>query len=143
VDIGRVHRLRGEPTLAAEAFRKAGDIDPQDPSGYDGLGLLAYDAGDLDTAAARFARAVAVQPDYANGHGHLGWTHYGRGQWADAAAAFRKAIDLGATTPEYLYELGLSLIYLGECDEGKPWLERALERDPGLTPALDGLALCP
>ena len=47
---------------AAEAFRKANDIDPQDPSSYDGLGLLAYDAGDLDTLADTEGRIAVIVP---------------------------------------------------------------------------------
>jgi Tfp pilus assembly protein PilF len=100
------------------------------------------DEGDLEAAAARFKQAVDVDPRYAPGYGHLGWIYYSRREWAPAAEAFRRAIDEGATSVEYLYELGLSLVYQGDCAAGAPWLQKALEKDPSLEAARQGLESC-
>ena len=53
------------------------------------------------------------------------------------------AFDLGSEELEYYYELGLAFAYLERCDEARPWLLKAIEKDPYAWPAYDGLDLCP
>jgi len=62
--------------------------------------------------------------------------------YEDAIPNFERAIELGAQSEEYYYELGLSYVYLGECDKAIPWLEKALEINPDSEPAWGGLDLC-
>jgi tetratricopeptide (TPR) repeat protein len=142
IDIARIHRFRDENDASAAALAQAESLDPHDPLVFDGLGLLALESGDLAAAAARFQQSVDVDARYAPGYGHLGWTYFARQEWEQAAAAFRRAIDEGATNAEYLYELGLSLAYLGDCEAARPWLERGLAADPTSEAALKGLELC-
>jgi tetratricopeptide (TPR) repeat protein len=142
IDLARVHRFRGETDAAATALEQARLLDERDPVVFDAMGLVDMDEGDLEAAAARFKQAVDVDPRYAPGYGHLGWIYYSRREWAPAAEAFRRAIDEGATSVEYLYELGLSLVYQGDCAAGAPWLQKALEKDPSLEAARQGLESC-
>jgi len=62
--------------------------------------------------------------------------------WEEAIPHFKKAIDLGARSVEYYYELGLSYVFLNQCDQALPWLDQALELDPDSQPAKEGLKLC-
>jgi tetratricopeptide (TPR) repeat protein len=66
-----------------------------------------------------------------------------RRRYEDAIPALEKAIELGSSNVEYYYELGLSYIYLDQCDKGVPWLIKAVEMDPNAVAAWGGLALCP
>lgn len=142
IDIARVHRFRGETDAATTALDQALLLDARDPVVFDSMGLVAMDEGDLEAAAARFKQAVDVDPRFAPGYGHLGWVYFRRREWAPAADEFRRAIDEGATSVEYLYELGLSLVYEGDCAAGVPWLQKALEKEPDLEAASQGLELC-
>jgi tetratricopeptide (TPR) repeat protein len=65
-----------------------------------------------------------------------------RKNWERAIEAFEKAIDLGIVNEEYYYELGLSYVYLEDCEKGEEWLRRALELNPQSQPALQGLQIC-
>ena len=62
--------------------------------------------------------------------------------YEEAIPNLQKAIELGLESEEYYYELGLSYVYLGDCDKGIPWLEKALEINPDSEPAWGGLELC-
>jgi tetratricopeptide (TPR) repeat protein len=55
---------------------------------------------------------------------------------------FEKAIELGSTSVEYRYELGLSYSYLGDCEQAIFWFEQTLELDPDCEIAHQGLREC-
>ena len=64
--------LRRDPTRAREHFRRALEIDPDNPRPHNNLGILSAEAGELDDAAAHFERALRSDPDYAQAHVNLG-----------------------------------------------------------------------
>jgi tetratricopeptide (TPR) repeat protein len=56
-------------------------------------------------------------------------TQYVLRNYEDAIDAYKKALDLGASEPEYYYEMGLAYAYLDRCDEARPWLLKAIGID--------------
>lgn len=144
LDQGRIARLRRDPAAARAAFEAAMARDPQDPAGPDGLGLVAYDAADLDEAARWFDKAMALAPDFAAAHGHRGWVHVARGEWAPAAQRFRRALDLGSASVDFRSNEALALAYAGRCQEARPLLLALQAEAPAQAGLLrGGLEACP
>ena len=143
IDIARAERMSGNTSGARKAYLDAAALDPEDPVAIDGLGLLAFDALELNEAARRFQQSIDIAEDYGPGHGHLGWVRYAEQDWESAAKSFERALEYGATSIEYYYELGLSYAYQSDCETASPWLDKALSIDPSNAPALEGKKLCP
>jgi tetratricopeptide (TPR) repeat protein len=143
VDLGRIHANNNHYSEALAAYEKATVVDPQSAHALDQLGWAYHANGEYQRAVVVLKKAVEIDPKYGPAFGHLGRTYYQLRDWEDAIPAFRTAIDLGATQLEYYYLLGLAYAFLDRCDEARPWLLQALERDPTFGPAKEGLALCP
>jgi tetratricopeptide (TPR) repeat protein len=102
--LGIALRGRGDAVLAAEAFGKAGELDPDDLRHPFMEGLAAFDAERYSTALAAFERAHRLslaQDDTGQAAStmlNIGNTWYMLGNTLDALAAYDVAIELD---PEY------------------------------------------
>jgi len=160
VAVGRNYLALSQPDYdqAIASFEKAIEINPDSAEGYDLLGwTYGFYKGEPDRAIIELERAVEIDPNYASAYGHLGWLHYAQRHYEDAIINFERAVQLGATSAEYYYELGLAYIYAATnglapgyseedlargCEKGLPWLDKALEVDPYCQPCWDGVNLC-
>jgi tetratricopeptide (TPR) repeat protein len=160
IAVGRNYLALSKPDYdkAIASFEKAIGIAPDEPEGYDLLGwTYGFYEGELDRAIIELERAVELDPNYASAYGHLGWLYYAQRNYEDAIVNFEWAVQLGATSGEYYYELGLAYIYAATnglapgysqedlargCEKGLPWLDKALEIDPYCEPCWDGVNLC-
>ena len=143
IDMGRVHMARSRYKDALSAYEKATVVDPNSAHAFDSLGWAYFQTGDHQRAAVVLTKATEVDPTYLSAWGHLGLSYYVLRNYEDAILAYKMAFDLGSEELEYYYELGLAYAYLERCDEARPWLLKAIEKDPYAWPAYDGLDLCP
>ena len=67
-DGGSSSRARSRPQQAAEAYRSAMEINPQEPLAYFNLGNLHLRAGRYDQAAEAYRRTLEVDPGLANAY---------------------------------------------------------------------------
>ena len=88
-----------------------------------------------------FEMLVERFPADAEIHNEWGALHYARGEFAEAEAAFRAALNLTATYPSALANLGQSLQVRGRFADARPLFEAALRLDPGHSSALFNLAV--
>lgn len=101
-------------------------------------GEMLRDLGDVNAALARLNEAVQSDPSNAAAWNALGMTLGGTNRLDEAEQAFRKAIAGDATDHRYFFNLGLALSRQGRT-EGRPYFEKALQLQPGFTPARDEL----
>ncbi|MDO8671481.1 MAG: tetratricopeptide repeat protein [Dehalococcoidia bacterium] len=72
------------------------------------LGLLYFDAGELDKAAASFSSAIAIEPNNADLHVYLGLTYFWTGMTKEAMAEYQKAIVADPKAPDAYYQMALA-----------------------------------
>ena len=89
----------GDLEGAAEDFRRARGLDPEDVAGTTGLARLALQRGEAGTAAALLESLTARQPREPYYHQLLGRAYLALGRNQDAGAAFRRG--QGGSMPRF------------------------------------------
>ena len=139
---GLSHLSDKRVSLGLASFQEAARLDPTAPLYHNTLGVvyLHYLSKPIE-AQAEFQRAIDLDPSYAEPLTNLGVTLAQQGRWEDAIAAYRKAILLPIyPTPEVAYaNLGWALLESGKPRESIPEFEAALQLNPELKAAADGL----
>jgi serine/threonine protein kinase/TolB-like protein/Tfp pilus assembly protein PilF len=136
---------------AAEAYRKATELDPDYAAAYAELAMSEFFAADWtnDDAGRKRAlhdadKAVALAPDQADGYAARGHIRL-QGPWdfAGARADFEKALAIDPSNSIALRRYALLLAALGEAPESIALTKKAIELDPlsGVTWANLGLLL--
>ena len=112
----------------------------------DALGFGLYNVGDHLQAVRVLRQAVELDPDYGPALAHLGMALYARRNYEDAVLSLEKGILIMGESArvEHIYTLGLAFIFKDppECDKAELWLNVALDIEPEIGPALEGLELC-
>jgi tetratricopeptide (TPR) repeat protein len=86
---------------AVAAYRKAIELDPNNPVAFNNLGVIFLDEHcQLATALEMFEQAVALKPDYTLACFNVARTREALGQTAEAAKGYTEAIRLNAVNPE-------------------------------------------
>jgi Flp pilus assembly protein TadD/4-amino-4-deoxy-L-arabinose transferase-like glycosyltransferase len=70
-NLGTMHVLNGDIEKAEAAFRNILELDPDEPMGHRGLGLVARTQGDLPNAKRHYERAVELDPENWQARGEL------------------------------------------------------------------------
>ena len=111
-DDPRTHLSRGAAYVALSRFneaeseyRKAIDMDPDEPDAYYGLGNIARKKGDLKIATRFYIQALAVRPDYTNALNNLGAVYIELGDWEEAIEVLKKSVAIRPEFPESYYNL--------------------------------------
>ncbi len=86
-------RRQGDHAGALAEFRKAVEIDPEDPEVQYNLGMELKAGGDTAGAIAAFRRAIELKPDFEKAHYNLGIALRAQGE---TGAAQKELNDLGA-----------------------------------------------
>lgn len=132
--LGRIYTRRGEHQQAAEAYRKAVTLDPENVDAQEGLAETLDKLGQKEMAAASHERAIqlrsaAQQPagqaggdalDAAQVADRLGASYLSAGRYAEALAAFQEALRLQPDDPDYLRHLGNAYYWQGKTQLDEP-----------------------
>lgn len=127
--LGQLSMIAGDRKLAEQHFRTALRAN-EDPHAVSGLGLLALDAGDVDTAMKHLTRAADLAPNDASIAFSLGRGFHQRGMQAFAEQAFLTALRLRPGMPQATHALGQMWINGGRAAEAEP-LMRTLAQTRG------------
>jgi serine/threonine protein kinase/cytochrome c-type biogenesis protein CcmH/NrfG len=116
VAVGRLYANRFEYARAAEKFREAVSLEPENATAWDLLSwTLAYQQPPDALEAERAAReAIRLQPSLFGAQYHLGRALLLEGRNQEAIAAFEQAKELSPTSPFAV--LGLAQVYLTQRD---------------------------
>jgi Flp pilus assembly protein TadD len=100
---------------------------PDNARAYNGLGMAARAAGDLEAALAHFRRAVEIDPDYAESQNNLGALLAQRGELDAAGRHLSAAVRRAPDHADAYNNLGNVLVKLGRPDDAVVSYRKALE----------------
>ena len=153
--------MAGQWVDASVAFDRAADLDAAPPAAtlaaartllgthrlddavYRARRAVALAQGQINRAVPLFERALALDPRYPTAAAQLGWIASRRGDDERAAPLFEVAVASDrdpARLAQYRQALGWSYLRLGRGALAREQFTQALQLDPGLHSARDGLA---
>jgi tetratricopeptide (TPR) repeat protein len=132
-----------DPQAAEQHFAAALIERPEDPTANGDLAKFLLARGDIPSAEQHLRESMRVMPDDPRYHHDLGVTFAKSNRMEQAVAEFREAIRLaaieGTMRGEYFQSLGSGLEALGQMEEAQAQWRIALQYDPDLERAKQGL----
>lgn len=128
-------RQAGADELASRAARKASGLTAASAWEHDALGRLAENEGHPAEAEAEFRAALELDRRGLWPNFYLAQSAYEHGRFAEAAAAFTVCLTLAPEAGWCYYNRALAYLGLDERELARRDLDRALELEPGLSPA--------
>jgi tetratricopeptide (TPR) repeat protein len=107
--------------------------------GYNNLGAVLLQKGDLDGAIADYEKALAVNPDLADPHYNIGIALSHEGRLDEAMGEFEQALKIDPHDAQAHSNLGLALARKGRLDEAAVQFENAVALDSGLAEPVNNL----
>jgi tetratricopeptide (TPR) repeat protein len=144
VSLGHAYRVQKQYDEALGAFGHAVELSPTDARAEGGRGMVYHAREEYEHAIDRFQRAIELDPTYATAYAQLAWVHYGRREYDRAEPLFLRAIELDhdrGRLAQYRHALGWIYLNARRPTEARDQFTRALELNPNLQGARDGLAL--
>jgi tetratricopeptide (TPR) repeat protein len=142
VSLGLALRALGHLDEAVIACSQATELTPMDARAHGCLGLIFLAQGQFSRAVATFERALEIDPRYPTAAAQLAWIASRRGEDVRASRLFEVAVS-GDRDPgrlaQYRQGLGWSYLRLGRAGEARDQFTQALQADPSLQGARDGL----
>jgi tetratricopeptide (TPR) repeat protein len=130
---GYIASEAGKLDQAAEYYKKAIELDPEEPQPYNDLGYLWVEKGiNIEEAGAMIKKAVEMAPKTAAYLDSLGWYYYKTGKFEDAKRELLAALDAmeGEGDPVMYDHLGDAYEALGNHREAINQWEKALKLEP-------------
>ena len=129
-DLGFVLEREGMPEEAAEAYRKALELDPESASAHYNLGVSLARSGEFAEAETHLRAALKRTPN-AQTYTGLGVVLLQQGKAEEAIASLRAAIEADPENAAAHQDLAQALEKLGRTDEARSEMEtaKALNRD--------------
>jgi tetratricopeptide (TPR) repeat protein len=139
--LGWAYYQMEENELAREAFEKAISLDDSIPQAYSGLGYTQRRLENHAQALENFQAWAKLVPDQADPYTMIGWSQFALREYAQAVDAFAQSLEIEENARTH-YAIGESYRRLGDCEQATPHFERALELDPSMEDAAEGLSKC-
>ena len=124
-------------TEAIAAYRACVRLDPTFPNARYNLGVALGDAEELDEARACLQAVIEAEPERAEAYNSFGYLTTRQGRPEEAIAYFEQAIELRADYAQAHFNLGMSLLQLGDYPRGfaeYAWRWRTGQFTPFLCP---------
>ncbi len=119
VELGLIYMAQGRTELAELVFRKAAELDAEEPSVYNAVALLALDRGDAQLAFDRFDHATALDPDYLAARYNKAAVLLDAGDYGSARRELTIVVDRDRRDFDALVALGVAQRGLGELAEAE------------------------
>jgi tetratricopeptide (TPR) repeat protein len=119
-----IAQREGKPEQAAQHYLKALELDPQNSFAQASLTTLIARA-DPAASEAKFRQLIAQQPA-AYLHFGLGNLYAAQGRWPEAQNAYFEAQRLAPDSPDYAFNLAVSLEHIGQPKAALDYYQRAL-----------------
>ena len=142
LSLGHALRTLKQYDEAIQAYQQAADLNPDDARAEGGMGAAYYAMEEYDSAQSHLQRSLEIDPNYATGWGQLGWVFYVQKDYVNAQPNFEKAVALEkdpTRNATYRHALGWSYVNTKQCDKAKQEFTKALEENPDLDGAKEGL----
>ncbi len=132
--LGVVQLRIDDPAAAADAFRRAAELDANNPYAHRMLGYALFKLGQYPDSEASLQRAVELSPTDAKAHVLLGNLALQQNRLPAAENEYKAACSADPTLGDALYNLALLCIRGHRIEEAKNYYQQAL--DAGALPDL-------
>jgi len=122
VSLGNAYLQDKQYTQSESAFKKAEQLNPQDPVAPYTLGQQYLTQGNLSGALAQFQKTQKLSPNDGNVYYALGEVYNQMGNYKQAVTDLTKALSLKSSFPAANYQLGLAYNGLGQTAEAQQQL---------------------
>ncbi len=129
--LGRAYHATGRYDDAADAYRKACELAPQNLNYRSTYGLILGQAGQLDAGLAELQKVTST-PGYKDAAGwtNLGWIHRNMNKAAESIAAYQKALELDPKEEQAALGLGWAYSYTKDYDRAIEAYNKAIQINP-------------
>jgi superkiller protein 3 len=147
VNEGLAAHQDGDLQAAEDAYRRALELDPQNPFAYYNLGVIRQAQGDVEGAETNYRIAVGIAPNFAAALFNLAIIRADAGASEEAVELYEHIVEVtpieGADPPTVRLvaathlNLGFLLIDQGDEEQGQAELDEAVRLDPTLEERID------
>ena len=135
--LGVVLLKLNDPMAAADSFRRATELDAQNPYAHRMLGLALMKLNDLAGAEQSLQKAIELAPDDARARVVLGSVFFRSNRENEAEGQFKAAIAADPMPSEPYYNLAFLYARDGRKDDARKYYQDALERGALPDPTLE------
>jgi tetratricopeptide (TPR) repeat protein len=128
--LGISFQMRGDHSKAAEAFRRADSIRPDDAIILMGLGIALFEHGSVEEAITSLRRTCELAPDMASAWYNLGKALKLQLHGQEACQAFEHALSLDPSHITARISLADTLVNLGDIAAGAAHYREVLKHQP-------------
>ncbi|MBN1567007.1 MAG: tetratricopeptide repeat protein [Acidobacteria bacterium] len=121
---------RGNNPGAIEEYKKALDINPNDSSTWNKLGIGYQRMGQIELAQDQFERTVQLNSKYAEAWNNLGSCYHVRGKYKEAIRYYLKAIDAKPSFAAAYKNMGSAYFAQRQFEDGYRAFQAAFRLDP-------------
>ncbi|MCE9644330.1 tetratricopeptide repeat protein [Candidatus Parcubacteria bacterium] len=132
--LSRVYFFQGRYSKAIEAINETLRLDSSIHNAYYMRGLVYGYRNNLSEAEGDFARYLELEPESWAGANDLCWIYFRQGRYKDVLTVAEKALSYHPENPWLQNSLGVALLNLGEREEARSALEKALAGFKAMTP---------
>lgn len=126
--LGVVHLKLDDAVAAVDTFRRAVELDANNPYAYRMLGFSLMKTGDLPAAEQSVRHSVDLAPNDAKSQSLLAMLCYRLGKTGEAESFFKAAINADPMPSEPYFNLALICARDRRYDQAKDYYQQALER---------------
>lgn len=116
--------------IAQSYYQKAIVIAPENPGGYQNIGVLFNEKLDYDTAIHHFDKAITLKPDFAEAHKNKALALMKQNRLWNAMESIKKAIEINSLYSEAYLIKGTIHYYIFQYSEGLENIKKAIELNP-------------
>jgi Flp pilus assembly protein TadD len=127
---GVQYQSRGQLVKAIDMYQRAIDLNAQDASSHNNLGLALKDMDLLDDAEGQLRAAIQLKPEDANYHYNLGIVLMRKSNLVQAEPELQKAIEVKPKDSEFSFRLAQVQMLLGKTDEAEKAIRAAIDLKP-------------
>ncbi len=140
-NLAKEYEARGDLYQAAENYRAAINLKPDDVTAHNNLGNAYLNEGRLKEAIEEFQTAIRLNPDAPLTHDNLGYVYFKQGRPVEAIKEYQTAIKLAPGVAEIHNNLGYVYFTVGRFDDAAEEYQTALRLKPDFPEALDNMRL--
>ena len=127
---------------AVPAWKKALELNPEDPRGHNNLGVALFESGKMDEAIVEYRKSLELNPNSSQTHNNLGSALAEKGSMDAALPEFQKAVELNPDNAAAHVNLGNALANVnGRLEDAIQELTKGIEMAPGAANGQNGLGV--
>jgi len=137
--LAAVLKQTGRINESLNIIKKCIQLNPQDSTNHNNLGVVLQELNRVDEARACFGKAIKLQPEYAEAHCNLGLILHALRSYEEAQRSYKQAIELKHDYAEAYNGLGNIQREIGRSEEAEASFRKAITLKPDYAEAYKSL----